>query len=185
MTPKKFAFEEASIEAIRYECAGILAGSTQNGDLRILMKNVRESLVKLGYSYLGEKEEDRDFAREIYRIHDDVILHVIYDSTGRVTMEVAVEDEKDREPHPREVEKLVKEQVNFCSEYEKIFHAINEKGLAFRKENMYPVSPDFAQVINTSGFVNAGAGSAAGAAAVDDYFEMYGLRESKYLVAER
>jgi hypothetical protein len=190
--PKKFAFAEESVEAIRYECAGLIQKGSAQSDLRILMKNIRESLVELGYSYLGEKEEDRDYAREIYRIHDDVILHVIYDSTGRVTMEVAVEDDKDREPHPREVEKLVKEQVSFCTEYEKIFHTINQKGLEFRKENLYPVSPDFAQVINTSEFVRAeagaggatvaGTGSAtvAGAGA-DDYFEVYGSRESKYL----
>lgn len=184
IAPKKFAFAEESVEAIRYESAGLIQKGSLKSDLRILMRNIRESLVELGYLYLGEKEEDRDFAREIYRIHDDVILHVIYDSTGRVTMEVAVEDEKDREPHPREVEKLVKEQVSFCTEYEKIFHLINQKGLEFRKDNLYPVSPDFAQVINTSEFVRAGEGAAAADAATDDYFASYGLRENKYLAAQ-
>ena len=184
--PKKFSFAEESIEAIRYECAALMAKHSETGDLRILMKNIRKSLVGLGYSYLGEREEDRDFAREIYRIHDDVILHVIYDSTGRVTMEVAVEDTTDRAPHPREVDKLVKEQVLFCEEYEKIFHAINQRGLEFRKENLYPVSPDFAQVINTTEFTKAGGtGSVAGApsvAAGDDFYEYYASRESKYLM---
>ena len=184
--PKKFSFAEESIEAIRYECAALMTKHSETGDFRILMKNIRKSLVGLGYSYLGEREEDRDFAREIYRIHDDVILHVIYDSTGRVTMEVAVEDTTDRAPHPREVDKLVKEQVLFCEEYEKIFHAINQRGLEFRKENLYPVSPDFAQVINTTEFTKAGGtGSEAGAlgvAAGDDFYEYYASRESKYLM---
>jgi hypothetical protein len=71
----------------------------------------------------------------------------------------------------------------------KIFHAINQRGLEFRKENLYPVSPDFAQVINTTEFTKAGGtGSVAGApgvAAGDDFYEHYVSRESKYLVMGR
>ena len=151
--PKKFPFEKSSLEAIRYECGKMLSDRAGERDIRLLMKRVRDSLQKAGYVYLGEKEEDLDFYREIYRIHDNVVLHVMFDSAGKVTMEVAMEDDKDRLPHEREVEMLVKEQVKFCDEYEKIFQLINEQGMLFQKETMFPPSPEFAQIINTSEFV--------------------------------
>ena len=48
------------------------------------------------------------------------------------------------------------------------------------------MSPDFAQVINTTEFTKAGGtGSEAGAlgvAAGDDFYEYYASRESKYLM---
>jgi hypothetical protein len=150
--PKKFPFAEESIDAIRYECGRIISARGANGDVRLLMKKVRESLEELGYAYLGEREENLDFYRELYRLNEETVLHVIYDSTGKITMEVAAFDTKDRPPHQREVDRLVKEQEKFCTEYEKIFHLINAHGLAMKKEAMYPPSPDFAQVINTSEF---------------------------------
>lgn len=150
--PEQFAFEESSIERIRYACGELLSRKAENSDIRLLMKKVRESLEEYGYTYLGEREEDMEFYRELYQINAETVLHVIYDSMGRITMEVAAFDTKDREPHRREVDRLVKEQEKFCADYEKIFHIINEHGLSMRKEAMYPPSPDFAQVINTSGF---------------------------------
>ncbi len=176
--PKKFAFAKSSIEEIRYECGKILSSRDKDGDLRLLRKQIRETLEKTGYVYLGEKEEDFNFKREVYRIHDDVVLHVIYDSEGKVTMEVAVMDEKDRMPQPREVERIVKEQVKFCTDYEKIFDLINANGLAMKKEAEYPVSPDFAQIINTSEFTCA---DDADAAKEDLFYEYYQSRELKYL----
>ena len=176
INPKKFPFRQESLEAIRYECGKLLAGRSENSDIRLLMKRVRESLSKLGYEYLGEKEEDLDFYREIYRIHDHVVLHVMFDSTGKVTMEVAVEDDRDRLPHEREVEMLVQEQVKFCDEYEKIFQLINEQGMLFQKEAMFPPSPEFAQVINRSEF--ACEKDAAGDYSCDMYLD----RKEKYLM---
>ena len=175
ITPKKFAFAESSVFEIRYECGKILESMDESSEIRQLMRTVRESLMELGYVYLGEKEEDKKFFREIYRVHDSVILHVIYDSEGKVTMEVAVEDEKERAPHPREVDGIVKEQEKFCDAYERIFDKINEKGVALTKEMMCPVSADFAQVINTSGFDKSGCGKE------NPDYEMYADRKKKYL----
>lgn len=173
--PEKFALEEASVERIRYACGELLSKIKAGSDIRLLMKTVRESLEEYGYTYLGEREEDIEFTRELYQINTDTVLHVIYDSMGRITMEVAAFDTKDREPHPREVERLVKEQEKFCADYEKIFHLINEHGLSMRKEAMYPPSPDFAQVINTSGF------DCPKQAAGNLSDEMYLDRKTKYL----
>ena len=171
----KFPFAESSVEAIRYECGKLLSKREKNADLRLLMKTVRESLEELGYTYIGEKEEDMDFFRELYQINTDTVLHVIYDSMGKITMEVAASDTKDRPPHQREVEHLVKEQEKFCEEYEKIFHLINVHGLSMKKEAMYPPSPDFAQVINMSVFDC----SKADKKKIPD--DMYYDRKTKYL----
>ena len=175
--PKRFLFAESSIAEIRYECARLLSEHDEKAEIREIMRHVRESLEQNGYVYLGMKEEELDFYREIYRVHDDVVLHVIYDSTGKVTMEVAVQDNKERALQPREVEQIVKEQGKFCADYEKIFHTINQSGLAMRDVARYPVSPDFAQIIDTSGFEK----EECRINKADSYYEYYANREMKYL----
>ena len=176
--PKKFAFDWSSVEAIRYECGRLLSEENDDEKVKALMKNVRESLTELGYEYLGEKEEDICFYREIYRVHDNVILHVIYDSEGRVTMEVAMEDDCDRAPLPREIDQQVKEQETFCDAYEKIFDAINAKGVGFKKDTIFAPDPAFAQIINTSDFKKAPAETAS------DYYDTYANKELKYMHGE-
>ena len=174
--PKRFAFAWESVEEIRYESARLIREDKGDKQIRALMKNIRKSLAEQGYTYLGEKEESVDFIREIYRVHDNVILHVIYASDGKVTMEVAMEDDKDRLPQPREVEEQVKEQILFCDAYERIFDAINEKGIGLRDEERLPVSADFAQIINTSGFCKT--------EEEDHYYDIYADRTRKYLYEE-
>ena len=172
--PKKFQFRKESIEEIRYACAELLDQCDLSVDLSALMKGIKESLTGLGYSYLGEKEENRDLYRQIYGIHDNIILHVIYDSTGRVTMEVAIKDNISRVPQPREKEGIVKEQEKFCKDYEKIFDAVNRQGIALRKKAEMPCNPAFAKVINTSEFT-------CPEQSTDDYYEYYSDRTTKYL----
>ena len=176
--PRKFAFEWESVQAIRYECGRLLSEETDDGKIRALMKNVRESLKELGYVYLGEKEEGICFYREIYRVHDNVILHVIYDSDGKVTMEVAMEDDCDRVPMPREIDEQVKEQQNFCSDYERIFDAINAKGIGFKKDTLFEPDPAFAQIINTSDF------NRETVEEKNDYYDYYADKTQKYLYEE-
>ena len=152
-TPKKFAFRKESLTEIRYECGRIIEQrETEDIDVTLIMQKVRQSLLDLGYEYIGEKCESLKTYREAYRIHDNVVLHVIYDSNGRITMEVAIEDDCDRQPYQREIEMIVGEQESFCKSFERIFEAINQNGLALRKEQMFPCSPDFAEIINTSEF---------------------------------
>jgi len=161
ITPQQFSFAESSIDEIRYASAAILNEYGSEVDYTETMQRIRAILSQMGYSYLGEKEEDRCVSRQIFRIHDQTILHVIYDSTGRVTMEVAIEDNCDREPQPREVESLVTEQGAFCNSFERILRGIAQDGLHLQKETMYPVSADFAQIINTSDFKKVPAETAA------------------------
>lgn len=152
ISPQKFSFAESSIREIRYASAAILREHDAVVNYGDTMRRIRAVLSQMGYSYLGEKEEDRRVYRQIFRIHDRTILHVIYDSTGRVTMEVAIEDNCDREPLTREVESLVTEQGVFCNSFENILREMSQNGLHMQKEMMFPVSADFAQIINTSGF---------------------------------
>ena len=179
VAPKKFAFAESSVQEIRYECGKMIADRDDDYEVRSLMKTVRESLTELGYVYLGKKEEEMNFYREIYRFDENAVLHVIYDSEGKVTMEVAAADNTDREPHPREVDTIVKEQEKFCDAYESVFERINEKGVSFRKEMMCPCGPEFAQVINVSEFEKSADEEA------QTFDEMYADRKTKYLYVSR
>lgn len=150
--PQKFAFDEKSVQDIRYASAAILQTHGLEVDYKGTMQRIRESLSNMGYSYLGEKEEDRHVCRQIFRVHDQTILHVIYDSTGRVTMEVAIEDTCDREPQAREIKSIVNEQGEFCNSFDRILQGMARDGIHMRKELMCPVGEEFAQVINTSEF---------------------------------
>ncbi len=172
--PKKFRFSKESIEEIRYACAELLDQCDLGADISALMKGIKESLTALGYNYIGEKEENRDLYRQIYGIHDNIILHVIYDSTGRVTMEVAIRDTVSRSPQPREKEGIVKEQKKFCGDYEKIFNVINQRGIALRKKAEMPCDPAFARVIDSTEFTCA-------EKAEEDYYTFYADRTAKYL----
>ena len=176
ITPQKFPFRAESIAAIQYEIGKLIAERKEKSfDIRAVMKHIRESLSDCGYTYIGEKEDSLQIIREAYRIHDNVILHVVYDSSGRVTMEVAIEDQMDRLPHQREINQIVKEQEHFCQDYEEIFRRINENGLALRNVALYPSSPDFAEIVNTSAFI------CQGTEADRSYYDYYISRDKKYL----
>lgn len=151
--PKQFKFDKASIDAIRYETGRILnEQKTNKADISVMMQRVRQTLSDYGYEFLGEKCESLQAYRELYRIHDSIVLHVVYDTEGRITMEVAIEDDYDREPSPPEAEMIVQEQESFCDAFEDIFALINANGLALRKEHMFPCSRDFAEIINVAEF---------------------------------
>ena len=174
--PKKFAFHQDSIAKIQYEIAELVTSRKEKCvDIRAIMKSVRESLSDFGYTYIGEKEENIQIIREAYRIHDNVVLQVTYDSSGRVTMEVAMEDQRDRSPHQREIDQLVKEQESFCQDYEEIFRRINANGLALKNKSLFPCSPEFAQIVNTAGFV------CQEREYEQTYYDYYQNRDQKYL----
>lgn len=174
ITPQRFPFRKESIEAIRYECGRLISERhAQEADIPMMMQRVRQSLGDFGYEYIGEKCESLKVFREAYRVHGNVILHVIYDSTGRITMEVAVEDDCEREPSRQETDMLVEEQFSFCEAFEEIFRLINENGLALRKEQLFPCSPDFAQVINTAEFDKSAAAYASSYDIYRDYKQKY------------
>ena len=150
--PKLFPFSEDSVTAIRYECGKLLDHLDDVSVSDTLMENVRNILTEHGYQYLGEKEESRKVRREIYRFHDNVIIHVVYDARGHMTMEVAYQDTVTREPGTMEIENIVKEQENFCGVYDTLFDAINKAGTAMRDVTRYDCDSRFARVINTTEF---------------------------------
>lgn len=174
--PKQFLFAEESILEIRSATAEIIQRENPFFCCSEYMEKMRSLLSGMGYSYIGEKEEDRKIYRQLYHIHDNVVLHVIYDSTGRVTMEVALEDDHSRMPLKHEVEQMVKEQISFCNGFSTIFREIETSGLALDKAMLYPADPSFATVIDSSGFDKVADNSA-------DYL-MFESTETKYLAEE-
>lgn len=175
IAPKLFAFLPNSVQEIRYATAEILTQQDLAFDCAEIMARVRKILARMGYTYMGEKEEERQVRRQIYRIHDKTILHVIFDSTGRVTMEVALEDDMDRIPSGREIKQIVSDQGKFCQDFEQIFAGMNGDGVHMKKEMLCPCGEEFARIIDTSGFIKARA-----AETVIDY-SMYESPEMKYL----
>ena len=152
MTPQRFPFCPQSVQDIRYATADILHRQGLGFNCAELMAHVRKILSGMGYAYLGDKEEDRKVFRQIYKIHDKTILHVIYDSSGRITMEVAIEDDEDRPASDREIQQIVSDQGVFCESFEQIFNNLNVDGTHMKKEMMCPCGEEFAQIIDTSGF---------------------------------
>ena len=150
--PQRFPFSVRSVQEIRYATAAIIQEYGQNRSCTELMVRVRKILTNCGYTYIGDKEETRQIFRQIYRIHDQTILHVIYDSSGRVTMEVAIEDDTERAPIGREIEQIISDQDSFCQSFEQIFTELNREGLRMKKDLLCPCGSEFAQIIDTSGF---------------------------------
>lgn len=172
--PKQFPFKRESVTEIRYACGDLIEQYSQAVDCEAIMKRVRATLTEMGYRYIGQKEESRRYYRQIYRIHGDTILHAVFDSTGRVTMEVAIESDSDRQPNAREISSIVREQETFCNSFERIFDSLDEHGLVMRKDMMCPCGAEYAQIINTSGFTKE--------QGKDEFdYSIYSSRKRKYL----
>lgn len=172
--PKQFPFKRESVTEIRYACGDLIEQFSQAVDCEAIMKRVRATLTEMGYRYIGQKEESRRYYRQIYRIHGDTILHAVFDSTGRVTMEVAIESDSDRQPNAREISSIVREQETFCNSFERIFDSLDEHGLVMRKDMMCPCGAEYAQIINTSGFTKE--------QGKDEFdYSIYSSRKRKYL----
>lgn len=175
ITPRAFAFRSSSVQEIRYETAEILHRCAQAANCAEIMARVREILGSMGYTYMGEKEEDRRVLRQIYRIHDRTILHVIFDSTGRVTMEVAIAGDEDRTPSERETEQIVSDQGTFCGSFGKLLEQLNSSGMHMKQDILCPGGAEYAQVISTAGFTRAEE------AQTEFDYSIYETPENKYL----
>ena len=175
IVPRAFTFRPQSVQEIRYATADILQHHCLTVNCKEIIDRVRGILIGLGYAYIGEKEEDRQVVRHIYRIHDRSILHVIFDSTGRVTMEVAMESEEDRTPSGREAQQIVSDQGAFCKGFEHLLECLNRDGLAMKKDMLCPGGEEYAQMISTSGFTKAPESRTS-----FDY-SIYEMPEKKYL----
>jgi len=152
--PKKFPFSEKSIHEINYECSRLKTQRVGRPNHSDSLRKVRNALNTMGYHFLGEKNEGNAVYRQIFRVPDTVntVIHVLFDADGKVTMEVAVEDQCERLPTARETETIVSAQHSFCNVFEDIFTALNRNGLGLSLEEDYPCGPEFAQVIDTSDF---------------------------------
>ena len=171
--PRRFPFRRESLAEIRCACGDLMERFRQAEDCGAILERVQAALTGLGYRFLGEKEEDRRILRQVYRIHDRTVLHVVFDSTGRVTMEVGIEDDVDRLPYAREIGAIVEEQGAFCRAFEGIRQSLDGQGLTTRKELLCPCGAEYAQIINTSGFAGKEAGKSF------DY-GVYASRRRKY-----
>lgn len=152
--PKKFAFSEKSIQEINYECSRLKTQSVGRVNHADSLRKVRNALSSLGYRFLGEKKERNAVYRQIFRVPDTVntVIHVLFDDDGKVTMEVAIEDQCERNPSAREIESIVSAQHSFCKSSKDILTALNKNGLGLSLEEDYPCGPEFAQIIDTSDF---------------------------------
>lgn len=129
----------------------------QEREQAYIAEAIDEVMAEMGYELLGSRERAKKSGRqsknELYTFGGDTSLLVTYSDDGKISMEVGAVDSVDREPTEHERERLAYDMERFCDGFAEIEKRLSEKGVVLKNRlATFPLSHEYAQIINTSGF---------------------------------
>ena len=170
-----FPFREESIREIDAACDELFKHREWILRRNQTLDRIHRYMKEKNLTYIGEKTEGARVVRRAYRLRDNIILHILYSSEGKMTIEIAMEDQVDRPPKKTESEQIVDAQLSSCQMLEEMFDRLNQAGLRYQRECAGKGGEQFAKSINTSNFVGGEA-----ATAQNSRYERYRSQKKKY-----
>ena len=155
--PQQYACCRASLEQLRQEIARITEAVAQDDEQAYISDCLDEVMAEMGYTVLGSREvtkkNGKRFRSELYTYGEGTAVNVTYSADGKIAMELGGLDTADRLPTTHETAALVDSMERFCSDFPEIERRLAAKGVVLAQRlSMLPVSPEYAQIINTSDY---------------------------------
>lgn len=155
--PQSYPCCAASLETLRSEIKRITEAVAEDDEQAYISDCLDEVMAEMGYTVLGAREvtkkNGRRFRSELYTYGEGTAVNVTYSSDGKIAMELGGLDTTDRLPDARETAQLVGSMERFCSDFPEIERRLAAKGVVLAERiSMLPVSPEYAQIINTTDY---------------------------------
>lgn len=128
---------------------------------------IDEVMVEMGYDLIGHREvtkkSGKHFRNELYTFDDGIAVNVTYSSDGQIAMELGGLADEDRIPTAEEVDILVEEMEEFCTDFEEIERRLSDKGVVLKSRIVLaPPTAEHAAIINSGEYEIVKGKSASG-----------------------
>lgn len=155
--PQQYPCCADSVETLRGEIKRISEAVAEDDEQAYISDCLDQVMAEMGYRVLGTREvtkkNGKRFRSELYTYAEGTAVNVTYSSDGKIAMELGGLDTADRLPDARETAALVGSMERFCSDFPEIERRLAAKGVVLAQRiSMLPVSPEYAQIINTSDY---------------------------------
>ena len=121
---------------------------------------IDEVMEEMGYRLIGNrsvvKRSGTRLRSELYSFSEGTAVNVTYSSVGSITMELGAADVRSRLPGEDEAKRLTEDMRSFCGSFKEFGRRLLEKGVEAEHLSLLPPEPEYAQVIDISGYEMTG-----------------------------
>lgn len=153
--PEAVAFERGAVERLERLSAALEAEILNSEEQAYIDRCIDEVMEDMGYRLIGErsvvKRSGARFRSELYTFSEGTAVSVTY-SGGNITMELGAVDSTDRLPSEYEAQRLTDDMKNFCGSFREFGRRLLEKGVEAEHISLLPPEPEYAQVIDITGY---------------------------------
>ena len=155
--PQGYFCSRESVNALSLEIQRIKDTVAENDEQAYICDCLDEVMEEMGYTVIGSrqvtKKNGKHFRNELYTYGEGTAVNVTYSSDGKIAMELGGLDVTDRLPDERETDRLCQSMEQFCGDFREIEKRLLAKGVVLASRiSILPVSPEYAQIINTSDY---------------------------------
>ena len=166
--PEAIPLERGAAERLGQLTSALEAEILNSEEQTYINRCIDEVMEDMGYRLIGErsvvKRSGARFRSELYTFSEGTAVNVTY-SGGNITMELGAVDSTSRLPGDYEAQRLTDDMRSFCGSFREFGRRLLEKGVEAEHISLLPPEPEYAQVIDITGYELTGESGAQEAAA--------------------
>lgn len=158
--PEAVPLERGAVKRLETLSAELEAEIQHAEEQAYINRCIDEVMEEMGYRLIGNrsvvKRSGTRLRSELYSFSEGTAVNVTYSSGGSITMELGAADVRSRLPGEDEAKRLTEDMRNFCGSFKEFGRRLLEKGVEAEHLSLLPPEPEYAQVIDISGYEMTG-----------------------------
>lgn len=158
--PEAVTLERGAVQRLETLSAELEAEIQHAEEQAYINRCIDEVMEEMGYRLIGNrsvvKRSGTRLRSELYSFSEGTAVNVTYSSGGSITMELGAADVRSRLPGEDEAKRLTEDMRNFCGSFKEFGRRLLEKGIEAEHLSLLPPEPEYAQVIDISGYEMTG-----------------------------
>ena len=158
--PEAVTMERGAVQRLETLSAELEAEIQHAEEQAYINRCIDEVMEEMGYRLIGNrsvvKRSGTRLRSELYSFSEGTAVNVTYSSVGSITMELGAADVRSRLPGEDEAKRLTEDMRSFCGSFKEFGRRLLEKGVEAEHLSLLPPEPEYAQVIDISGYEMTG-----------------------------
>ena len=158
--PEAVTLERGAVQRLETLSAELEAEIQHAEEQAYINRCIDEVMEEMGYRLIGNrsvvKRSGTRLRSELYSFSEGTAVNVTYSSGGSITMELGAADVRSRLPGEDEAKRLTEDMRSFCGSFKEFGRRLLEKGVEAEHLSLLPPEPEYAQVIDISGYEMTG-----------------------------
>ena len=154
--PEAVTLERGAVQRLETLSAELEAEIQHAEEQAYINRCIDEVMEEMGYRLIGNrsvvKRSGTKLRSELYSFSEGTAVNVTYSSGGSITMELGAADVRSRLPGEDEAKRLTEDMRSFCGSFKEFGRRLLEKGVEAEHLSLLPPEPEYAQVIDISGY---------------------------------